>query len=61
MPPAADLLLSFPEACSENWENATSRLAGAAWTAGTPPCGGDGAEPWKGVVCGSDRGAVTEL
>ncbi|KAL4425219.1 hypothetical protein ABPG75_009235 [Micractinium tetrahymenae] len=56
----ADLLLALPAACSENWENATAGLAGAAWAAGTPPCGGNAAEPWKGVVC-SDAGAVTEL
>lgn len=60
-PPAAALLLSLPAVCAENWDEATAseKLAGAPWAAGTPPCGGEGAQPWKGVTC--IDGSVTKL
>ena len=58
--PAADLLLSLPNACAENWDNATAGLAGAAWVAGTPPCGGGTVQPWFGVTC-NEQGQVVKL
>lgn len=57
---AADLLLSLPEACAENWAAATAGLTGAPWAAGSPPCGGSGAQPWLGVTC-NEQGQVVKL
>ena len=57
---AANLLLSLPEACAENWAAATADLVGAPWLAGSPPCGGAGAQPWLGVTC-NEQGQVVKL
>ena len=56
--PAGELLLNL-SANITNWDAATASVPGAAWEAGTDPCGGNGAEGWKGVTC--SEGNVTEL
>ncbi|PRW59651.1 nitrilase 2 isoform A [Chlorella sorokiniana] len=56
----ADLLLSLPDACAENWDSATAALAGAPWVQGTPPCGSGTAAPWRGVTC-NEQGRIVKL
>lgn len=66
---AVAALLSLPAAVS-NWGGATAAVPGAAWVAGSEPCGTTpaGADPdvpplpadrWKGVRC--DAGSVVEV
>lgn len=56
---AATALLSLRDATT-NWDAAIAALGGAAWAAGSEPCGsGGGAPPWKGITC--SNGAITQL
>lgn len=62
-PLAASALLSLPSATS-NWDAATADVNGAAWQAGSNPCGSGGSGAWKGVTCGGGGAAadaVTQL
>lgn len=59
--PRAELLLALPRNCAANWANATAKLQGAEWVAGTPACGDADHARWKGVQACNAAGSVTNL